>query len=388
MKIDIPTILVVLAMTCAVVGSAFLISWIRRDRSGLALRAGIAGLLTAFAICLALTRPVAPGWLSIYVANGLMVLAFGIGWSAVRRYGDRSVPLTVIVAGAAIWFAVAAIPSVYENTSARVMIVTVILAAYSLACGIEFWRDPPAGTRSGTQTMLASLFAIHAGFVLIRGVHFAFIAPEPSLFDAGTVQALLTIEPLLALVAASLLGVGLVRERGERELRHSAETDGLTGILNRRAFFSRAEGLTDGTRNAGRPAALLVFDLDHFKAVNDRFGHLAGDRLLQTFTRVVVRNVRVDDLVGRIGGEEFAVLLLGVSHERASHIAERVRIDFAAEPIVWDGGIVTTTVSAGVAVGADVTVLTLFARADEALYDAKRNGRDRVHSSLPLLAAS
>ena len=207
------------------------------------------------------------------------------------------------------------------------------------------------------------------------------------MFEAGWVQGLLTIEPALALVAAALLGVGLIRERSEHELRRNAETDGLTRVLNRRAFFARAEAIADRARQDMRPLALILFDLDHFKAINDRHGHLAGDALLQAFTRVIGRTVRAGDLVGRVGGEEFAVLLEGVDHDRASYIAERVRIDFASAPILWEGGVVTTTVSAGVAVGRDVPVLTLFARADEALYEAKRSGRDKVRSSLPLLAA-
>ena len=388
MNIDIPTILVVLAMISGLVGGVFLFTWVKRDRSGLSLRAGIGGLVATLGVVLILLRHTVPDWLSINVANALVILSFGFGWSAVRRYGGRSAPWLGIVAGAAVWLAANGLAEVRGDLTVRAMLASVLLAGYSLTCAFEFWRAGAPAQRLGAQTALAVLLAVHAGFVLVRGINFAFFVKPESLFDAGWVQGLLTIEPALALVAAALLGVGLVREQGERELRRNAETDGLTGVLNRRAFFASAESIANRARREGRPLALILFDLDHFKAVNDRFGHLAGDRLLPGFTRVIGRTVRAEDLVARVGGEEFAVLLDGVDQDRASYIAERVRIDFASDPIIWEGGVVTATVSAGVAVGLDAAVLTLFARADEALYQAKRSGRDKVQSSLPLLAAS
>ena len=387
MNIDIPTILVVLAMICGLVGAVFLFTWVKRDRTGLSLRAGIGGLVAAVGVVLVLLRGVVPDWLSIHLANALIILSFGFGWSAVRCYGGRSAPWLGTVAGAAVWLAASAIPEIRGDLTIRAMLASLILAGYSFTCAFEFWRAGAPAPRLGAQTALAVLLAVHAGFILVRGVNFAFFVKPESLFEAGWVQGLLTIEPALALVAAALLGVGLIRERSEHELRRNAETDGLTGVLNRRAFFARAEAIADRARQDMRPLALILFDLDHFKAINDRHGHLAGDALLQAFTRVIGRTVRAGDLVGRVGGEEFAVLLEGVDHDRASYIAERVRIDFASAPILWEGGVVTTTVSAGVAVGRDVPVLTLFARADEALYEAKRSGRDKVRSSLPLLAA-
>ena len=386
MTIDIPTIFVVLAMMCGLVAAVVALGWLKRDPTGRSLRAGIAGFVTSAAIGLILTRGVAPDRVSIYLANALVMLAFGIGWSAARSYAGKTAPWPVVVGGAAIWLAACAVPAVYAVTAYRAMLGSVIIAGYSVACAVEFWRAGPA-RRLGAQTALSVLLVVHAGFVLFRGVHVAFIAKSASLFAGDWVQGVLMIEPALALVAAALLGVGLIRERAEQELRHSAETDGLTGVLNRRAFFASAEATIARARRGARPVALVLFDLDHFKTINDHHGHLAGDQILQAFTGIITHAIRSSDLVGRIGGEEFAVLLDGVDQDRAAYIAERIRLELATARIAKGGGFVGTTVSAGVAVGTDVDFLTLFARADEALYEAKRSGRDNVRSSLPLAAA-
>jgi diguanylate cyclase (GGDEF)-like protein len=186
--------------------------------------------------------------------------------------------------------------------------------------------------------------------------------------------------------AIALLGVGLVRDRHETELRRHAETDPLTGVLNRRGFLDSAERDIARARSEQRPIGLLLFDLDHFKTVNDRFGHLAGDRALVRFAALAVRAIRANDLIGRIGGEEFAALLNGVDMSTATVIAERIRADFATLGIEHDGMAIPATVSAGVAVasGAGADLGGLLAEADRALYGAKGAGRDRVHGALAL----
>jgi diguanylate cyclase (GGDEF)-like protein len=122
----------------------------------------------------------------------------------------------------------------------------------------------------------------------------------------------------------------------------------------------------------------MIFDIDHFKSINDRFGHPAGDEVLKVFASVVVNSLRITDLCGRIGGEEFAALV-PCSIEEAVHAAERVREAFETCGIVVDDGPVVTTVSIGVAGGpAGIDLDILLASADTALYQAKRSGRNRV----------
>jgi diguanylate cyclase (GGDEF)-like protein len=142
----------------------------------------------------------------------------------------------------------------------------------------------------------------------------------------------------------------------------------------------------DREAQAGRPVTVMIFDIDHFKSINDRFGHPAGDEMLRLFSTVVTSNLRISDLSGRIGGEEFAALL-PCCLEEGVIVAERVREAFELSGVVVDEAPVETTVSIGVAGGPAGTELeVLLAAADTALYQAKRGGRNRVEAAeeLPL----
>jgi diguanylate cyclase (GGDEF)-like protein len=156
--------------------------------------------------------------------------------------------------------------------------------------------------------------------------------------------------------------------------------------LNRRGFAEACARMIEREASAGRPATALIFDIDHFKSINDRFGHPAGDEILKLFATIVINNLRITDLSGRIGGEEFAALL-PCSLEEGVLVAERVREAFETSGIVVEEGPVDTTVSIGVAGGPAGTELeVLLAAADAALYQAKRSGRNRVETAeeLPL----
>ena len=178
----------------------------------------------------------------------------------------------------------------------------------------------------------------------------------------------------------------LVSERTVTAHKNAASIDPLTGMFNRRGFAEACARVIEREANAGRPVTVLIFDIDHFKSINDRFGHPAGDELLKLFATIVVINLRLTDLSGRIGGEEFAALL-PCPLEEGVIVAERVREAFQGCGIVCEDGTVDTTVSIGVAGGPAGTELeVLLAAADTALYQAKRSGRNRVEAAeeLPL----
>jgi diguanylate cyclase (GGDEF)-like protein len=157
--------------------------------------------------------------------------------------------------------------------------------------------------------------------------------------------------------------------------------DPLTGIFNRRGFAEATTRIIDREAIAGRPVTVMIFDIDHFKSINDRFGHPAGDQILKEFAEIITSTLRMTDLCGRIGGEEFAALL-PCSMEEALIAAERVRDAFANAGLVVDDAPLETTVSIGVAGGPAGTELdVLLAAADTALYQAKRSGRNRVESA-------
>jgi diguanylate cyclase (GGDEF)-like protein len=169
-------------------------------------------------------------------------------------------------------------------------------------------------------------------------------------------------------------------ERMHRKLERLATTDVLTGLPNRRRFFDVARAWIASEEVAQRPSAWLILDIDEFKAVNDRYGHDAGDRVLRTVGASLLQHLRPDDLVARMGGEEFAVFLPDTGVEDAVSVAERLRAAIAdLRTATNDGGIrVTTSIGACTVAGGDVDIDAVLAAADDALYRAKRAGRDRV----------
>jgi diguanylate cyclase (GGDEF)-like protein/PAS domain S-box-containing protein len=165
------------------------------------------------------------------------------------------------------------------------------------------------------------------------------------------------------------------------ELKATASVDPLTGLSTRRRFIEALDLELDRARRQGRPLSLLMLDVDHFKHVNDSYGHPIGDAVLEALGRIIAGSVRAEDVVGRLGGEEFALLLPGAEPAQAFDIAERLRASVEAAAVAdGAGGVVTFTVSVGVA-GLEVTESTgaeLLAAADRALYAAKNGGRNRV----------
>jgi diguanylate cyclase len=168
------------------------------------------------------------------------------------------------------------------------------------------------------------------------------------------------------------------------ELLKVASTDGLTACLNRQAFTVLVEAYLERTARleVRGEAALLVIDVDHFKAVNDRFGHVSGDEALRMISTEIKENVRENDLVGRIGGEEFGVWLPGADRREAGVVAERIRASVNAAMFSPQGGAVPLSVSVGATVSSTrLSFNEMFTIADERLYVAKNNGRNRVEFS-------
>ncbi len=174
-------------------------------------------------------------------------------------------------------------------------------------------------------------------------------------------------------------------KRVEEELRRLATVDELTELYNRRFFFAQGRRLLERCRQNAQPAGLLLFDLDHFKAINDSFGHEAGDAVLRAVALCCRRTLRPGDLLARLGGEEFAVLLPETDRRQAKRVAERLRRAMARLEVPCDRTVIRVTVSIGLATPEDTPggLDALLAAADRALYRAKRAGRDRVVAFTP-----
>lgn len=221
----------------------------------------------------------------------------------------------------------------------------------------------------------ALLFALDFAF---NGLRLGMLAhgdlgPDPAYGPAMVAAFVFGILMALAQTFALVL---LMAERLVAALRRQARVDGLTGLLNRDALFDDGADMLQQCRLRGRACTLLLFDLDHFKRINDRFGHPAGDRLLQEFAQALQASARDEDLVARVGGEEFALVLPGASWEEAERVAERVqeRVKQVRLATTASGGV------AGLPDDAD-SVLELLRAADHALYAAKQAGRNRVFAA-------
>ncbi len=215
------------------------------------------------------------------------------------------------------------------------------------------------------------------------------------LVNSGLEQRLLAISALafatfvvrttkeLSSALRSLLHLRRQLEIEHRIATNAARTDELTGLNNRRAFFERGEDMLCLTRRHQLPLCALLIDIDHFKQVNDTHGHHGGDRVLQAVAETLRSTLRESDLYGRLGGEEFAVLLPGTDSEAARFIAEKLRRAVQATQVAVDGVVLRVTISIGLAeVDERCTNLhTLLATADAAMYQAKSQGRNQVVAS-------
>ena len=166
----------------------------------------------------------------------------------------------------------------------------------------------------------------------------------------------------------------------ERQLANMALFDSLTGALSRAAFLQHAEKEFKRSKRYNRPLSTIMIDIDHFKRINDKYGHAAGDHVLQIFVEAIEEEIRSTEAIGRIGGEEFALLLPDTTQKAAAQLAERVRQRITKYPYIAGKMLIEVTASLGVAVleENDMHFKTMLERADEALYTAKHNGRNRV----------
>ena len=337
-------------------------------------------------------NPLHAGWLAAALLGGLMPRAYA---ARLRRNGRFDQPerkalgfLALSAVYGLIWGAgpLLILPAV-EGTAAGLLLIMVlfgtIMGPYAAVPGILYVRLAAAGIPTlaavalhTTTGLTVSSLVIGAWLVLRtdvwRGYHYA-------------LRRQIELGERLAARQAELQRAHDDRLRDNEGLRVLADTDPLTGVANRRRLMRELEALD-------APAALLIFDLDDFKRINDESGHQVGDAVLVDVTRLVQGVLRKEDLLARIGGDEFALVLPGVEGDYAREIAERIRARAAVHAIPVDADIVRTTISVGVAAVAASAprsqIPQLLHAADEALYAAKGRGRNRVEFQVPHRAAS
>ena len=315
--------------------------------------------------------------------NAVGFVACGMVWNASRVFHGRKPNLPGLVLGAIAWIGVVmALPP--AASMMRMTIGAGIVAVYAALTATELWTERRRALQRRWPTMMVPV--MH-GFVLMLPILLGNLPHPHDVKFAGSIWVTgFSVELVLYAVGTVFVIFMMVSERAVIAHKNAASMDPLTGMFNRRGFSEISSRLIEREANAGRPMTAMIFDIDHFKSINDRFGHPAGDEILKLFATVVVNTLRISDLSGRIGGEEFAALL-PCPLEEGVVAAERVREAFANSGIVVEDGPVDTTVSIGVAGGPAGTELdVLLAAADTALYQAKRSGRNRVEAAeeLPL----
>jgi diguanylate cyclase (GGDEF)-like protein len=320
--------------------------------------------------------------------NALNLLAHGMAVVALRML--LGIPLrwrTALAIGVIGWLGVGWFGVVQTDYRLRVMWGSAAILAL-------IWLRMEAllqgGLRRATRarTVLLMLHTLSAALLLWRNGQLWFdLNPPADIIQPDTVNYLYV---LLSGMQPLFLSIGfllLYNETLQRELHVLARVDSLTGVKNRLALNETATQLLAQANRTGRPLGVLMIDADHFKNVNDRFGHGGGDKVLLALVESIRATLRAGNVIGRIGGEEFVVLAPETSMEQALVLAERIRATVETTPLLVDGHLLQLTVSIGAAVQrtGELDVSALLHRADAALYAAKRAGRNRVMAAEPEL---
>jgi len=383
MNLDVGTLSVVTVFVTALLGALLVFAGMQNRAIRAPMWWGAAYILGAIGLGLLASRGRVPDFLSIDVSNALVLLGYGLTWAGARLFDGRKVRPLVVVFAPVLWLLACRIPVFADDINLRIAIGSTMLAMLAMATAEEFWhgRDEPLMSRWPTVIVLLAYAA--ALLARIPAVYFSPFADNNALLT-GVTFALLAFTLLFTVVLAFLL-LNMSKERTELQHKIAALVDPLSGVGNRRAFLGESGRLFAQQKIDCQPLAMLLFDLDHFKTVNDRLGHAAGDRVLQTFARVATTTLGSDVLFGRIGGEEFASLLPVGDLGEAFAIADRVRRNFAEAAASAGEGELRPTVSVGVTLGLDskTEVEDLLLIADEALYRAKAHGRNRVEANAP-----
>jgi diguanylate cyclase (GGDEF)-like protein len=374
--LDVTTLFIIATCITALLGLLLLSAWAQERIRALAWW-GTAYLIGGFSVAIwsvenLISPPLPPG-----AANTLLFVACGMIWSAARIFHGRPVLWAAMSAGAIIWLIGCMVPDLAQWAAARIVLSSLIVATYTFLTAAELWRER-------RKTLLRRWPAIFVP--ILHGAVFLFPIPLASLLpeERGMVTlasgwiAVFALETMLYVVGTAFIVLVLAKERTVRIQKDAASTDELTGLLNRRGFFAAAHQLVTRQARKREPVSVLMFDLDHFKSINDRYGHAAGDEALRVFAATATGNLRASDVMARFGGEEFVAMLPG-SLADATAAADRVRLAFQAAAGTVAGRPLAATVSIGAASAelcADIAAL--IAAADGALYLAKANGRNRV----------
>jgi diguanylate cyclase (GGDEF)-like protein len=375
---DIKTLVLALALgNLSLVAALFFFEYESRRQLRLSTWA-VAKQCQAVAWLLLYLRGVLPDLLTIPVANGLLFAGMALDaaalWELAGRPAWRRYLLPALIPSVA---AFAGAWLLDWPASLRIALASVIVAGFFLAGTAALARTWRSGTMLRRFLVVSMLLLTVA--VAGRGVLTA-AAPDGLGWLGPVLVQWLGIGALYLMMLTNAFGYLLLsREQLQGELARLEVIDPLTDVPNRRGFYQALTPWMALARRPGQPTGLIILNLDHFKRVNDNYGHPVGDAVLKTMVDVCRKQLRDSDLMGRLGGAEFAVQLPRTTLEDAMMVAERIRQAVEAMPVKTERAVINLTASLGVTtIRAEDSTVSLFKRADEALQQAKRAGRNRV----------
>jgi diguanylate cyclase (GGDEF)-like protein len=379
MALHVPTLAIVAVFVTAILGVLLIFAWRRDQGTDALLSWGVGYLLCAVGLGLLAARGAIPSVFSIEIANAFNLLAYSFMLGGARSFGGREMPPAAYLVAPLVWLIAMRLPPFEADINLRIILVSSLQIAFTSLVVYEFWRERAELLLSRWPAIIVLL--THVAILLVRT---PVVITRPWLSDTDFVRsapfAVMIFGSVLYTITFAFLLLSMTKERGELRHKTAALVDSLTGLANRRAFLNDADALAERRAKGGEPLAVLLADLDRFKTINDRFGHAIGDRVLRVFADTISRTLRAQDVGGRLGGEEFAILLPKTNAADAARVAERIRRSFAEVAKTVGMHAVASTVSIGVATTSapTATVADLLAVADRALYRAKAEGRDRV----------
>jgi len=372
MIFDQTTLFTVATSITGLLGVFLLVLWLQeRSMRALAWWGG-AYLLGAFAVTL-WGEQARYSFMTPELPNALLFVACGMIWNGARLFQGRAVLPGGLFAGAVVWLIATQYEGFAASDHARTVLSSLVIALYAFLTAFELRRERRRSL--ARRWFWIAIPLLHATVFLAP---IAQIVLLPTAVSPDRLFALFAFETVTYVVGTAFVIVVMAKERVAQVHKTAAMTDLLTGLFNRGAFLDAAHRLMAEQAKKHQPISALLFDLDTFKSINDRFGHAVGDETLKVFASIASARMRASDVLGRIGGEEFAAILPGDAAE-AGLVAERLRLAFQAAGVVISDHRIGATVSVGVATAtAPVHLDTLLAHADAALYRAKHNGRNRV----------
>ena len=385
--IDIRTLTFVLMIVTGLMASMMFVFWrTQKTYPGVGYWA-LSNLSAAAGFFLIGLRGTAPEALTVVLGNTLAIGTLALAYEGNRRFraltpnyfASFGIPAALAIVLAFFTYAV-------PDLNSRILAMSAAASLLAFLSVLVFWR-PTARERKSVPFLIVGITYFVYGLIMTAriGVTYA-LSDVNELFSPDWMQSIFFITFIVFAVVWTFNYVILNNERLHEELSAAEEvlvklatTDYLTGLANNRAFFEFASAEIKRSRRHGIPMTLIVFDLDHFKEINDTHGHAAGDRVLMAVAMLCTRITRQNDIMARIGGEEFGLLLTHADSRRGRMVAEQLRKALEGLELDHNGTPIRITASFGVAgLRKTDTLATLLDRADENLYQAKTDGRNRV----------